>query len=74
MLKLKLSLLSLFVLTILLGGVSQRHALACEFIAYSNYSEIAPNIFSSSSFNKSQNEKLLSIIKVGKSRIKKYIW
>jgi len=67
--KLKLSLLFILISIFLLGGVSERHALACEFIRYSSYSEIAPNIFSSSSFNRSQNEKLLSIIKAGKSRI-----
>jgi len=50
-------------------GVTQRHALACEFIEYSNYSEIAPNIFVSDSFNLNQKDKLLSKITLGKSRV-----
>lgn len=69
MLKLKLSLLSIFILTFLLASISERHALACEFITYSSYTEIAPNIFSSASFNKNQNGELLSIINAGRSRI-----
>jgi hypothetical protein len=50
-------------------GFTQRHALACEFIEYSNYSEIAPNIFVRDSFNLNQKEKLLSKIAIGKSRV-----
>jgi len=68
-LKFKLSLLFTFIFIFLLGSISVRHALACEFISYSSYSEIAPNIYSSSSFNNSQNEKLLSIINKSRSRV-----
>lgn len=50
-------------------GFIQRHALACEFIEYSNYSEIAPNIFVSDSFNLTQTDKLFSKITQGKSRV-----
>ena len=67
--KLKLSLLLFISFIILLSGFSQRHALACELIEYSNYSKVAPNIFVSSSFNFSKTEELLSIIKSGKSRV-----
>lgn len=67
--KLRLSLLPLFILIFVLGGVSQRHALACEFIAYLDYVEIAPNIFTSTSFVNHQNEKLLSTINLGKARV-----
>ncbi len=54
---------------LLLSGVSQRHALACEFIEYSNYTEIAPNIFVSASFNLAHKEELLSQIALGQSRV-----
>ena len=67
--KLKLSLLLFISFIILLSGFSQRHALACELIEYSNYSKVAPNIFVSSSFNFSKTEELLSMIKLGKSRV-----
>ncbi|MBL4910759.1 MAG: hypothetical protein JKX78_12205 [Alteromonadaceae bacterium] len=43
--------------------------MACELIEYSNYSKVAPNIFVSSSFNFSKTEELLSMIKLGKSRV-----
>jgi len=56
-------------LVFVLGGVSQRHALACKFIRYSGYQEIAPNTFASASFNNKQNKILLSIINSGKSRV-----
>ncbi|WP_422381874.1 hypothetical protein [Marinicellulosiphila megalodicopiae] len=69
--KLKLSLIPIlcFGAILVLTGLTQRHALACEFIEYSNYSEIAPNIFVSSSFNLDQKETLLSTITLGKSRV-----
>ncbi|XPF94993.1 hypothetical protein ACM9HF_02975 [Colwellia sp. RE-S-Sl-9] len=67
--KLKLSLLFFIGGFFILIGFSQRHALACEFIEYSNYSEIAPNIFVSGSFDLNQKENLLSNITLGKSRV-----
>ena len=67
--KFKLSLIVCIGSILVLMGFSQRHAFACEFIDYSNYSEIAPNIFVSSSFNLGQKENLLSTITLGKSRV-----
>ena len=67
--KLKLSLLLFISFIIFLSGFSQRYALACELIEYSNYSKVAPNIFVSPSFNFSKTEELLSMIKLGKSRV-----
>jgi len=67
--KLKLSLIFFIGAILILTGFTQRHALACEFIEYSNYSEIAPNIFVSDSFNRNQKDKLLSKITLGKSRV-----
>lgn len=68
MTKLKLFSLLFLMSAVVLGGVSQRHAIACEFVEYSRYSEIAPNIFVSPSFSGDSN-KLLSIINSGKSRV-----
>ncbi len=67
--KLKLSLVFFIGAILVLTGFTQRHALACKFIEYSNYSEIAPNIFVSDSFNLNQKDKLLSKITLGKSRV-----
>lgn len=67
--KLKLSLISFIGAFLVLTGFTQRHALACEFIEYSNYSEIAPNIFVSNSFNIDHKENLFSKITLGKSRV-----
>jgi len=67
--KFKLLILYIPALLFILGGVSQRHAIACELITFSNYSEISPNIFISSSFDSSQKDNLLSIIDSGKSRV-----
>ncbi len=67
--KLKLSLLVIFVSFIVLGGVNQRHALACELVGYSNYLEIEPNVFVSPSLNEPRTKKLLSILNLGKSRV-----
>ncbi len=69
MFKLKLFLL-LFICSILvLSGINQRYALACELIEYSSFSEISPNVFASPSFNSEQKEKLISTINLGKSRV-----
>jgi hypothetical protein len=67
----KLSVLLLFSLSAMVidGSFTQRHALACELIEYANYSEISPNVFASNSFNRDQNEKLLAVIELGKSRV-----
>jgi len=67
--KLKLSLLLCAGAVLLLSGFSQRHALACEFIEYSNYTMIAPNTFVSASFNFAHKDELLSKITLGKSRV-----
>ncbi len=67
--KLKLSLLVIFVSIFVLGGVSQRHALACEFVGYSNYLEIEHKVFVSSSLTEDRAQKLLSILSLGKSRV-----
>lgn len=67
--KLKLSLMFLIGAVLVFTGFTQRHVLACEFIEYSNYSEIAPNIFVSGSFSLNQKDKLLSEITLGKSRV-----
>jgi hypothetical protein len=67
--KLQLSLLLLISSTFVVGGFTHRHALACEFINFSNYSEIAPNIFTSASFSLPQNKQLLSTVNLGKYRV-----
>jgi len=67
--KLKLSLVFIIGAILVLAGFTQRHAFACEFIEYSIYSEIAPNIFVSNSFNLDQKENLFSKITLGKSRV-----
>jgi hypothetical protein len=67
--KLRLSLLSIIGLILVLGGYTQRHTLACEFIGYSSYSEIAPNVFASTSFNLDKKGELLFKINQGKSRV-----
>lgn len=41
---------------LVISGFIQRYALACELIQYSNYDEIAPNIFVSDRFNVAQKE------------------
>ncbi len=53
----------------MLSGFSQRHALRCEYIEYTDYSEISPNIFVSPNLNHQQKEKLLSNIKQGQARV-----
>jgi hypothetical protein len=70
----KLSVLLLFSFSaiVIVGGFTQRHALACELIEYdkhSEYTEISPNVFASNSFNRDQQEKLLTVIDLGKSRV-----
>ena len=67
--KLQLLLLILISSTLVVSGFTHRHALACEFINYSNYSEIAPNIFTSASFSLTQKEQLLSTVNLGKYRV-----
>ncbi len=66
---LKLSLLIFAASILMLGGYAQRHALKCEFIEYSDYSEIDTNIFVSPHFNFNQKEILLSRIKQGQARV-----
>lgn len=70
----KLSVLLLCSLSAIaiVGGFSQRHALACELIEYAKhaeYSEISPNVFASHAFNRDQKDKLLAVIELGKSRV-----
>jgi len=67
--KLWLYLFSIIGLILVFGGYTQRHTLACEFIGYSSYSEIAPNVFASTSFNRDKKSELLSTINQGKSRV-----
>lgn len=67
--KFKLSLLLFIPAIAILAGLTQRHALACELIEYASYSEIAPNIFVSTSFDLSQKDELLALINLGKSRV-----
>lgn len=72
MFKLRLALFFSLSAVVIVGGFTQRHALACELIEYakhSEYSEISPNVFASNSFNSDQNEKLLAVIELGKSRV-----
>ncbi|MEH6551678.1 MAG: hypothetical protein V7744_17020 [Pseudomonadales bacterium] len=67
--KFKLSLLFFISSILVLSGFTQRYAIACELIEYSNYTEIAPNVFASASFNFDKKKKLLSTINLGKSRV-----
>ena len=67
--KFKLSLLLFIAIVGISSGLTQRHALACELIEYVNYSEIAPNIFVSTTFDLSQKHDLLALINSGKSRV-----
>ncbi|CAM4255743.1 hypothetical protein [Shewanella denitrificans] len=70
--KLSVLLLCLLSAVVIVFGVTQRHALACELIEYAKhaeYSEIAPNVFASNAFSSEQNEKLLTVIELGKRRV-----
>ena len=67
--KFRLSVLYFTGAMLLLSGFTQRHALACEFIEYSNYLEISPNIFAHASFTSDQKEKLLATINLAKFRV-----
>jgi len=67
--KLKLALLLLCSSTLVLGSFYQRHELACEFIEYSDYAEISPNVFVGASFNFKRKGELLSIINQGRFRV-----
>ncbi|MFK7863435.1 MAG: hypothetical protein AB8B95_04310 [Pseudohongiellaceae bacterium] len=53
----------------LVGGFSQRHALACELIQYSNYTKLSPRIFVSQSFNAEKQQRLLSLIESATARV-----
>lgn len=67
--KLTVSSLSVLFLIVTLAGLSQRNALACEFIMFSDYSEIAPNIFASPSFANDSSEHVLTLISSGTARV-----
>lgn len=67
--KLRLVLLFIFIPAFIFGGVSQRHAIACELIEYSDYSEIISNVFASSLIDEENHERLVSLINSGKSRV-----
>lgn len=68
-LKYKFALLIFCGATLSAAGFFHRHALACEFVEYSNFSEIAPNIFVGTSFNRDKTESILSIVNQGKLRV-----
>lgn len=67
--KLRLSLILSFIVFFVASGISQRHALACELISFSNYVEIAPKVFASPAVAIAQYDKLLAVIHAGKSRV-----
>ena len=67
MFKFKVFLLLFFSSVLITGGFTHRHALACELVEYSNYSEVSPNIFISSSFDLGKKYDFLSTVNLGKS-------
>ncbi|CUS49299.1 MAG: Peptidase MA superfamily [Idiomarinaceae bacterium HL-53] len=54
--KLFLAIICLIGVAILSGTFIQRHALACEFLPFSNYAQIQDDVFIDSDFNKLQRE------------------
>lgn len=67
--KIKYLSLSLLFFVFLLAGLTQRHAIACELIEYSDYEKISPNVYASPSFSLAKKEHLLSLIESAKSRV-----
>ena len=67
--KLKLSILSGFALIIVLGIINQRHAVACEFVGLSSYSEIAPKIFISPTISQIRYDEIIAAIAMGRERV-----
>ena len=53
----------------ILVGFSQRQALACELIRYSNYQQIDSNFFVSPTFGKDDRERIIAVINLARSRI-----
>ena len=52
-----------------LGIISQRHAVACEFVGLSSYSEIAPKVFISPAISKNRYDEIISVIATGRERV-----
>jgi hypothetical protein len=69
MLKVKIFVTAIILISVISGVVSQRHALSCELIGLSNYVEISPNVFISPEAQKNKHIEILSIISAGKKRI-----
>lgn len=67
--KIKYVSLSLLFFVFLLAGLTQRHAIACELIEYSDYEKISPNVYVSTSFSLAKKEHLRAIIDSAKSRV-----
>lgn len=65
-----MSILFLSVLLFIVGTLSQKHALACEFVRATNFKKISSNIFVSPEISTDKYHELLMIIKSGKNRIK----
>jgi hypothetical protein len=68
--KLKICILFLLVLLLVVGSLKQKHALACEFVAMTDFKKISSNIFVSPEFSIDKHHELIMIIKSGKNRIK----
>ena len=67
--KFKIFVTVIIVIFVISGVVSQRHALSCELIGFSDYVEISPNVFISPKAQKNKHQDILSIISAGKQRI-----
>ncbi len=65
--RIKIVVVGIFLLVVLAGVFSQRHALACEAVELSDYEQVAPNIFASSSVE--NIEQVLRSILDGKQRV-----
>ena len=68
--KLKMSILFISVVLVIVGTLSQKHALACEFVGLTNFKKISSHIFVSPEISTDKYHEFLMIIKSGKNRIK----
>ncbi|WP_298442061.1 hypothetical protein [uncultured Ferrimonas sp.] len=65
--KLQLIALSVFSALLVLGLVTQRHAIACEMVGFTEYQQLAPNVYAAAHFDESASA--LAAIRQGKARV-----
>jgi len=69
--KIKLSILLSIILFLSIGVFTKRHALACEFVGLTDYTEIAPNVFLDPKIDPDKHKGFRSLVVEGRSRISK---